>query len=180
MSVLFETDRLLVRQYTLDDAPQAFVIYSDPEVMRFLGTPGGKSLESVEKMRAAIADRYLPRYSATPQFGAWAAERKSDRKIVGTILLKDLDGQPEIEVGWHLARFAWGRGYATEGARGAMTHGFDIAKLDRIVAVVHPDNLKSQAVCRRLLMRHAGTKNAYQQDLQYFIADREPWLNSRT
>src|SRR5262245_31100528 len=145
MGVVFETDRLIVRHYTPDDAEQAFVIYSDPEVMRFLGGPvgGGKLVESVQKMRDAMEQRWLPRYEKTPQFGLWAAQRKDDGSIVGSILLKDLDGQPEIEVGWHLARFAWGHGYATEGGRGAMLHGLSAVGLNRIVAVVNPQNIKS-------------------------------------
>src|SRR5438552_331988 len=117
MNVIFETPRLVVRQYMASDAEQAFAMYSDPEVMRFLGVGGRKPVATVDAMRQGLIDRIIPRYQQTPQFGMWAAQLKETGQIVGSILLKDLDGQPEIEVGWHLARHAWGNGYATEGGR---------------------------------------------------------------
>jgi [ribosomal protein S5]-alanine N-acetyltransferase len=165
--VIFETPRLIIRQYTEADAEQALAIYSDPEVMQFIGTGKGP-IQNVEQMRANLIERRIKRYTETPQFGGWAAVSKDTGTIVGTIILMNLDNNPEIEVGWHLARHAWGNGYATEGGRGAIDYGFNVAGLDRIACVVHPDNHRSLAVARRLNLHHEGQRHYYNQDLEYF------------
>ena len=149
--VIFETPRLIIRQYTEADAEQALAIYSDPEVMRFIGMmKAATPITTVEQMRQNLIERRMKRYAENPQFGGWAAVLKDTGTIIGTIILLNLDNSPEIEVGWHLARSAWGHGYATEGGRGAIDYGFNVAGLDRIACVVHPDNHKSLAVARRL------------------------------
>ncbi len=66
----------------------------------------------------------------------------------------------EVEVGWHLHPDAWGNGYATEAATAAVTDAF-ARGLERVIAVTHLDNHASQAVCRRLDMRHLGLTNRY-------------------
>jgi RimJ/RimL family protein N-acetyltransferase len=175
--VICETDRLVLRRYTLDDAAGALPIYSDPEVMRWLGTGTTKTIDTIEQMRQAMTDRWFPRYEKTPDFGHFATVLKSTNQIVGTTLLKDLDGSADIEVGWHFARFAWGNGYATEAAGGAMRYGFDEVGLKQIVAVVHPTNERSKAVCRRAGLAPAGKRVAYTLELDFFAADRDSWLN---
>jgi RimJ/RimL family protein N-acetyltransferase len=64
------------------------------------------------------------------------------------------DGMPftGVEIGWRLARSAWGQGYATEAARAALAHGFDTLELPEILAVTTATNLRSQAVMRRIGM----------------------------
>ncbi|MBC8109003.1 MAG: GNAT family N-acetyltransferase [Anaerolineae bacterium] len=170
--VIFETPRLTVRQYTEADAEQALEIYSDPEVMRFISMGKTGPITNVDEMRQNLIERRMKRYKETPQFGGWAAVAKDTGTIVGTIILLNLDNNPEIEVGWHLARSAWGKGYATEGGRGAIDHGFNVAGLDRIACVVHPDNHKSLAVARRLNLTHEGRRHYYNQDLEYFSTTR--------
>ncbi|CAN5626949.1 GNAT family N-acetyltransferase [soil metagenome] len=171
-AVIFETPRLVVRQYTEADAEQAFPIYSDPLVMRFLGNGKTAPVATVDEMRRVLIERRIKRYLPDPKFGAWAALAKNSGTIVGTIILLNLDSGPEIEVGWHLARSAWGNGYATEGGRGAIDYGFNTAGLDRIACVVHPDNHKSLAVARRLNLNHEGRKRHYEQELEYFSTSK--------
>jgi RimJ/RimL family protein N-acetyltransferase len=88
---------------------------------------------------------------------------------VGTILLKSIPasgtGDPlqpsgDTEIGWHFHPAAWGRGYASEAASAVLAHAF-ARGLDRVVAVTHPDNAASQAVCRRIGMTPRGRTDAY-------------------
>jgi RimJ/RimL family protein N-acetyltransferase len=65
-----------------------------------------------------------------------------------------------VEVGWHLHPDAWGNGYATEAARAVVADAFSRGQR-RIVAVTHPDNKPSHAVCRRVGMQHLGTTTRY-------------------
>jgi RimJ/RimL family protein N-acetyltransferase len=171
--VIFETPRLIVRQYTEADAEQALEIYSDPEVMRFIGMmKSAVPITTIEQMRQNLIERRMKRYLETPHFGGWAAVSKATGKIIGTIILLNLDNNPDIEVGWHLARSAWGHGYATEGGRAAIDYGFNVAGLNRIACVVHPENHKSLAVARRLNLTYEGQRHYYNQDLEYFSITR--------
>ena len=69
-----------------------------------------------------------------------------------TTMASPLDGA--VEVGWRLAREHWGQGYATEAARAWLAHGFGAMDVPEIVAFTAPANARSQAVMRRLGMRH--------------------------
>src|SRR3954464_12177743 len=167
MPTIFETPRLLVRTWNPDaDAPAAFEIYRDPEVMRFLGLPTGKPRESVEQQREALVKTVARYAELNDGTGAWAIVRKSDAQVVGTCLLKrlpDAEQKPteDIEVGWHLARAYWGNGYATESARGAIAYGFETLRLALIFAVVNPANTASIRVTERLGMAPLGKTNKY-------------------
>jgi RimJ/RimL family protein N-acetyltransferase len=164
------TERLLIRPYTRDDAADAFEIYGDPEVTRYLG--GGGVEESVETQRASL-ERVNARYAADGhRYGFWAVEEKVTGRVVGSVILKPLPGWPEIEVGWHFARHAWGKGYATEAARSVLEYGFTELGLKRIVAVVFPENDRSIAVTRRLGMRHEGRIRAYDVEVELFAVER--------
>jgi RimJ/RimL family protein N-acetyltransferase len=70
-------------------------------------------------------------------------------------------GTPEdIEIGWHLHPDAWGRGYASEAAAAVLGQAWH-AGLSRVIAVTNPANVASQAVCRRIGMRHGGLTERY-------------------
>jgi RimJ/RimL family protein N-acetyltransferase len=101
-------------------------------------------------------------------------ERREDGRVVGTVLLVRLpDGDGEVEVGWHLHPDAWGHGYATEAARGALDWGFRRG-LEEALAVVRPGNTASAAVCRRLGMEPQGlTSRYYGLELELFRLRRE-------
>ncbi|MGH7176165.1 MAG: GNAT family N-acetyltransferase [Tepidisphaeraceae bacterium] len=169
--MIFQTDRLIVRRYTCDDAAQALRIYGDPEVMQFLGDGKTPVVSTIDEMRNRLVKR-IEAYERAPGFGGWATVLKSTNELIGTTLLKDLDGGPEIEVGWHFARSVWSNGYATEAARGAVKYGFESKNLPRIVAVVHAANSRSLAVVRRLGMAHEGVRHFYNVDLEYFALAR--------
>ena len=128
---------------------------------------------SLEAQRESLA-RLLARHEGwDPGYGFWAIVEKASGRIAGAVILKPLPGHPEIEVGWHLARRAWGNGYATEAGRAAIEYGFETLGLRRIVAVVNPANTRSLAVCRRLGMRHEGRTRAYDLELELFAIERE-------
>ena len=168
--ITFETERLICRPWTMDDVESAFAIYGDAEVMEFISKTGPEpDLETQREKLATI----LERYKTYPEgHGFWAMEEKGTGRIVGSVMVKQLPGHEHIEVGWHLGRFAWGNGFATEAGRAAIQHTFDKLGLDYIVAVVDPRNHRSQAVARRLGMRHEGRITAYETELEFFRLDR--------
>jgi len=90
-------------------------------------------------------------------FGLFALEEKASARLIGfaglaipTFLPEIL---PAIEIGWRLARAAWGQGLATEGARAALAFGFRRRELDRIVSIHQRGNLASGKIMQKLGMR---------------------------
>lgn len=140
-----------------DRHTEAFAaLCADAEVMRFLG--GRQRREAAEEVSVRIADHW-----ATFGFGLWAAIDRADGRCAGfSGACKpgpawDPEFSREIEVGWRLGRWAWGRGMATEGARLAFEAGALHLGRREMIAFVDPGNTRSQAVTRRLGMkRRAG------------------------
>lgn len=159
------TRRLLLRPWTPEDAEAALRIYADSEVTRFIGMEPIADLESARNWLAKVCefDRRPDRF----QMGAWALQRLDDGAVIGTGLLKPLPpGRGEIEVGWHLAREAWGQGLASETGLALLRHGFHRVGLDEIFAVIEPDNIPSLAVARRIGMRCLGRSRDYYEGLE--------------
>jgi RimJ/RimL family protein N-acetyltransferase len=140
---VIRTERLLLRRWRPEDAAPLAALNADPEVMRFVGGPIGRAASDGTIARSTA-------FHAARGYGRWAVEHEG--ALLGYV---GLGTHPVIgdgvEIGWRLARSAWGRGFATEGAR-AVVAAAPAFGLDRLVAVVHPDNAASVAVCRRLGM----------------------------
>jgi ribosomal-protein-alanine N-acetyltransferase len=95
-----------------------------------------------------------------------------------------LEGTPEIELAYGLAKPYWGSGFATEAARACLRYGFAEMKLERIVAVVNPGNVASQRVLEKLGMKYTRDVHHYDADLMYYeissteyAAQPEPTFN---
>ncbi len=173
MTTVFETERLTIRHWEEEDAPTLLRIYQDPQVHRFLGSVA-QNLEEQKERLARMKARYR---EEGDKYGSWAIVEKITGEAVGAVILKPLPGHEEIEVGWHLSYPAWGKGYASEAGRACLEYGFETLGLTRIVAVVNPLNARSIAVTQRLGMRPEGRVTAYEQELDFFVLEREAFRN---
>src|SRR5262249_45249588 len=104
-------------------------------------------------------------------FGFWAVVEKAAGQIVGSCGLKHLEDGPQIEVGYHLARAVWNRGFATEAARACLRYGFEKLTLDRIVGVVALENYGWQRVLEKIGMRYEGLGRHYNTEVRVYAAE---------
>ncbi|GIF52551.1 RimJ/RimL family protein N-acetyltransferase [Asanoa ferruginea] len=162
---VFETDRLVVRQWTESDTDVArvFDMLSRWEVARWLGAQP-RVLETEDEALAAIR-RWRGRASADGLHGVWAVDVRDTGTTAGSVLvvpLPGVDSEPsaDIEVGWHLHPDSWGHGYATESAAVAIERVF-AAGLPEIYAVIREGNTPSTAVARRLGMSPIGIQRRW-------------------
>jgi RimJ/RimL family protein N-acetyltransferase len=162
---VFETERLIVRDWTEGpaDVARVYDIYSRTEVVRWLGnrTPMTEPAQALERIRI-WAERTA---EAGYPYGLWAVEPRDGSPVAGSVLLRPLpgaDGAPtgDTEVGWHFHPDSWGRGYATEAARGAVARAF-AAGIAEVYAVIVPGNGPSTAVTRRLGMEPLGSTDRW-------------------
>lgn len=144
---LIETGRLVLRRWREDDKEPFAALNADPVVMEhFPATLTREESDTfVERIEAAFEER---------GFGLWAVE--ADGVFIGFTGLQvprfTAHFTPCVEIGWRLARSAWGHGYATEAARAALEHGFGTLGLTEVVSFTAVPNVRSQAVMRRLGM----------------------------
>ncbi len=167
--IVLETNRLLLREWQLQDAAAALQIYGDPEVMSWLGQQPHSSTADTQAMIQKIIAR-----SAKDKLGMWAIIEKNSGKLIGQGGLKFLANGPEIEVGYHLGRSHWGKGYATEVAVASVHHGFEQLGLQRIVGVTTPDNLASQRVLEKAGLQYQGMRYYYNHYLRYYTITKAP------
>jgi RimJ/RimL family protein N-acetyltransferase len=144
-----ETARTVMRGWRQSDLEAYAAMSADPEVTRFLG--GIASREEAWRAMAMHTGHWVLK-----GFGTWAVERKSDGLLLGRIGLWEPEGWPGVEVGWKLARGAWGHGYAQEVARAAMSWGWARLDLPRLISLIDPGNTASMRVAERLGMRPVG------------------------
>jgi RimJ/RimL family protein N-acetyltransferase len=141
------TERLRLRQWTVADLEPFAEMNADPEVMEFLQGP----------MEPWRSNRMVDRISESftwRGYGLWAVEVIDGPRFVGYVGLWDALFEapftPAVEVGWRLARSAWGHGYATEGAQAALAFGFTKVGLPEIVSFTATQNQRSRAVMERI------------------------------
>jgi RimJ/RimL family protein N-acetyltransferase len=151
-SGMIETERLILRRWRDADREPYAAMSADPQVMDWLGRA---------PMTRAESDAQIDRFEAqfeTLGHGFFALERKADGAFLGFIALAPVPPGPPrpegCEIGWRLARPAWGHGYATEGARALLAHGFTHLKLPEIISFTARTNLRSQAVMQRIGLAH--------------------------
>jgi RimJ/RimL family protein N-acetyltransferase len=142
------TERLRLRDWRDADLTPWAAMNADPQVRRYLGPV--LTFAQAEAWVLNYQDK-LDRYG----YGFWAVEIRATGEFIGFTGLDTVDSEMPvtgIEVGWRLARTAWGHGYATEAARAAMAYGFDVLDQPEIIAITMAGNERSRAVMRRLSM----------------------------
>ena len=150
----FETERLFLRQWTPADREPFAALNADPRVMEFFPSrlTHAESDAMADRCEALIRER---------GWGFWAAEFKASREFIGFVGLHtpsaELPFSPCVEVGWRLSFSHWGKGLASEAARGALCVGFTSLGLSEVVSFTAVRNVKSRAVMERLNMRESGT-----------------------
>jgi RimJ/RimL family protein N-acetyltransferase len=143
------TARLALREWRESDRAPFASLNADPEVVRYLSGPRARARSD------ALVDEIVAHW-AEQGFGLWAVERRADGAFLGFTGLSRPAFQahftPAVEVGWRLARHAWGHGYATEAGRAALDYGFEVLDLEEIVSFTVPANDRSRRVMERLGM----------------------------
>jgi ribosomal-protein-alanine N-acetyltransferase len=141
---ILETPRLILREYSPDDADALGLVLSDQETMRFYPAPYD---------RAGVEDwisRSLHRY-AEHGHGLWAMILKSNGKLIGDcgLTVQNVDGVNEVEIGYHVRRDLWGQGLATEAARACRDYGFARLPVERLISLIRAENVQSGRVAEK-------------------------------
>jgi RimJ/RimL family protein N-acetyltransferase len=162
-----ETARLRLRPFTPRDREAIHAVYADPAVMRFVGNGAHRSLEETDSALRIYGDVLARR-----GYSFLAVCERDGGALIGDGGLFPLGGQgPDVELGYTLARAAWGKGYATELGRALVDHAFGVLGVPRVVAQVEPENAASRHVLEKLGMTERELRTAYGRPHAFYVVD---------
>jgi ribosomal-protein-alanine N-acetyltransferase len=149
-----------------EDADALSLVYLHPLVMRWIGP------QSREDVVREIEQQQEHQSSLGWSF--WAVEQRDTGTLIGDCGLQPLEHRgPEVELGYDFHPRVWGRGIATEAARAVMRQAFGALGIERVVAVVKPDNLAPKRVLEKAGLRASGRREAYGEPMVLYEAQRE-------
>jgi RimJ/RimL family protein N-acetyltransferase len=152
-----ETERLTIRPFDPEtDAEAMLAVYGDPEVMRFI--PGGH-FRGLEIVKARL--RTYARETDRRGFSSWAIVERESGRLIGDAGFGIFQPTRDVELGYTLARDAWGNGYATEAAGACLRAGLVHLGVPRVIALVDEENHASLHVAERLGMTRLETIDAH-------------------
>lgn len=134
----------------MQDRDALMDVFGDAEVMRF--GDGVQTRGWVQEWLRRCIESYRRR-----DFGPYAVVEKGSGNLIGycgLFYFPDVNRQPEIEIGYRLARSAWGKGYATEAARAVQEYAFNTLNIKRLIAIIDPSNVASIHVAEKIGMQY--------------------------
>ena len=142
--MVLETKRLILREMALYDVDDLLEVLSDPEAMQFYPQPFDR------QMTQTWIERNIQRY-AQHGFGLWALILKQTGKLIGDcgLVVQEVDGVEEIEIGYHIRRDLWGKGFATEAAQVCCDYGFSPLGFGKLISLINPANIASCRVAEK-------------------------------
>ena len=147
---ILETERLILRQLTTDDAEFIFELLNDPSWIQNIGD---RNIRNLDDACAYIVNGPVASY-AKNGFGLWLVELKETNESIGMCGLIRRDTLEDIDIGYALLPRFWSQGYAIEAARAAKDYAKDVVGLKRLVAIVDPANEGSIRVLEKLGLRY--------------------------
>ncbi len=148
MVIIFETERLIVRQLEANDVDNLYSVTRDPELIRYMGDGQPLSYELTAKWVDVSINNY-----ATKGYGCSAVIDKRDGAFIGFCgLVRSEFAEPpdDAELIYALKKPYWGQGLATEVGRAMVAYGYDSCGLKRIIATIAPDNSASIKVANKI------------------------------
>lgn len=169
-----ETDRLILRPLAPEDVENHIALMADPKVAATL-TPDGKVRSAAEEWRAAAS--YIGHWMIRG-YGFFSVDEKATGEWVGRVGPWKPGGWPALECGWSIRSQHWGKGYAPEAAIAATRWTFKkFPDLQRIISVIEPSNVNSQAVALKIGETKTSETFDYGEfTLDIWAADRTTWL----
>jgi len=149
MTIILETQRLLLRHFVVSDLDNLFSFYSDPEVIKYIPDAPRTYEETKEEL-----EWFMNGHPRFPELGLWATIYKETEQFIGRcgLLPWTIDEQNEVEVAFALSKAYWGQGLATEAAHALVEYGFGQLQLSRLICLIDHDNQASIKVATKIRM----------------------------
>lgn len=166
------TERVMLRRFMIEDIDPFFQIMNESEIMRFFPNPDPPPRERVER----FVQHQITHWEEYG-YGYCAVVLKGGSELIGWNGLSYLPETGEVELGYLLSKPYRGKGLATEAGQASLRFGFDVFGHDRIIAIVHPENLASQRVALKLGMTFLDRNNYFGMDCFRYFLDRDQFMS---
>lgn len=164
--IYLETDRLLVRQWSLEDVPTLFKIMSNALIHKYANDHPWNMEKTENYIRFMLEKDFK-----TLELFHGAVILKAENRLIGrTGLNPYMEKQPEIE--WKLDSDCWGKGYATELGKSIIENAFVTTDISGIYGMAHPDNIASRRVLEKIGMRCIGMHKFRESDDMFYHIER--------
>lgn len=141
--IIFQTDRLIVRDLQEQDGDNYFSIHGNPEVMRYIRP--AKSREETD----ALLKEHLEFNKTILPFGRWMIETKGQRTFLGTFVIFPINDTKLFQIGYSLQKAYWGKGYASELVNKGVEYFFEHSQQSALYAIIEKENIASDQVLRK-------------------------------
>lgn len=143
---ILETERLILRLQTTDDASFILELLNDPSWLQFIGDRGVKTIEDAKAYILNGTVRMYEQYG----FCLFLVERKEDHVPIGICGLVKRDSLEDVDIGFAFLPKYWAKGYAYEAASAVMAYGKDKLGLNRIVGITTQENHASTKLLKKI------------------------------
>lgn len=167
-NVIFETERLVVKQFVFEtDAENFFLINGDEEVMRYIRAP--KTREECDE----FLKQNIEGYRTNPLMGRWSVHEKHSGKYVGSFAFIPVEGTEDSQLGYALLKEFWGKGFATELTKEGIRYVFSKTGLDAVYGITLAQNLDSQKVLLKAGFKLHRSYREEEKDVCSFVITRD-------
>lgn len=152
-----ETDRLLMREISMGDIYDIFRVFSSENVMKYYGMFPIEEMHQAERLVRTFRDGFDDQKSIR-----WAITLKATGEFLGTCGFHNMQLRSyRAEIGYEIGEKHWNRGYVTEAINAMLEFGFGIMNLNRIEALVYPENTSSHRALEKLGFKEEGLLREY-------------------
>lgn len=161
MTIILQTQRLILRHQVLEDLDDLWALYCNPNITKYIPDAPRSRDEAREEL-----EWHMHGHPRNPNLGLWATLHKATGKFIGRcgLLPWTIEGQHEVEVAYTIAEAYWGQGLGTEAAQAIQRYGFEKLHLPRLICLIDPDHLASQRVAEKMGMTFEKKVEEYQGD----------------
>lgn len=165
MEIVIETERLILRKFTLEDAPFLLELVNTPAWLQFIGD---RNVHTVEEAENYLRNGNLKSYTEHG-FGFYLVAIKESNEAIGMCGLVKRDSLEDIDIGFAFLPNSIGKGYGYEAASATLDYALNVLKLGRIVAIVDPQNASSIALIKKIGLKYEKMVQISTNDIELML-----------
>lgn len=165
MEIVIETERLILRKFTLEDAPFLLELVNTPAWLQFIGD---RNVHTVEEAENYLRNGNLKSY-AEHGFGFYLVAIKESNEAIGMCGLVKRDSLEDIDIGFAFLPNSIGKGYGYEAASTTLDYALNVLKLGRIIAIVDPQNASSIALIKKIGLKYEKMVQISTNDIELML-----------
>lgn len=172
MNIILETERLLLRELTPEDANYFYLLNEDPEVLQYTGDLPFHDVSQAKDFLITYVEQYKKH-----KVGRWAMIEKENQQFIGWCGLKYSEDQDTYDIGFRLFRKYWNQGYATEAAQSCVQYGFQKLNIPKIIGRGMQANAASIRVLEKIGLQYKGNLDFdNQKGVLYSISNKNTFI----